>query len=288
MALSIVLALLIIQPTPFFTPRKPSPLFAGITSGEYYGVTYSDRPRAPSLPKVFFVGESIKTRVTIANPHSAEHTLHFIGSDEADVLALQISRDGTPIDARPSIGTGQQSDENGLMAPFSFTAPARLRPGDRIVWGVTLDGALVPGIYRIKLGLEAKDEDGLPVAAMASFFEFEVRPRSEEADVELARRDAWRQYLDSDLSTIQRAEGALKRLLQLHPSSYEALLIEARLEARRGNEPGRAGALNRAAEILKKGEDKLLLRFRTQAEVRELLKDVEAEKRGLIRHEQRR
>jgi hypothetical protein len=95
----------------------------------------------------------------------------------------------------------------------------------------------------------------------------------------MARRDAWRHDLRDDHVN---AEAAVQRLLQLNPRSYEAFLVQARIESARGEDRKADLNYDRAAEILRKDEDALLRKFKTPAEREGLLKNVAdlARKRG--------
>jgi hypothetical protein len=271
----LVIALCIAQAQvkPFFTPRQASPVAAVIMSGEYFGVTYANGPKAPELRKVFFVSESIKMQIVLSNPDSADHTI--IPGGATDVFVIEVARNGVSISDRPTVQEGRFLNASGEMSPFSLTQVTTLRNREKVEWRAEFDGHLPPGMYQVHLVMDVKDESGRPVIPHSPY-EFEVRPRSSDAETELARRDAWREYLHTDVQSLQRAEAALQRLLHLHPLSYEACLIEGRISERKGDRVKADEALKRTAEILRNGHDKLLLKFKTQSEVREILRGVEA------------
>jgi hypothetical protein len=258
------------------TPAKRSPLVSTVETAEYFSETYARRGQGSPPVLLFFVGEAVKVKVAIGNPTRDAQILTFTQIVGHDMFTMEASRDGVSVELRSTFDHGTWKDANGSTVPFNPASPTRLGRFERIEWLVDLGTSLEPGRYHLRVVPNAADGSGLPISPRVSTYAFDVRPRSEDAEAEITRREAWRHYLEGGESAFKRAELAVDRLLQIHPNSYEAFVVRGRVAMARGDEARAIEAYARAAEIVRNNRDTLLVRFSSRAHRESMQKDLDA------------
>jgi predicted Zn-dependent protease len=110
---------------------------------------------------------------------------------------------------------------------------------------------VLPGQW-VTLDIAAVGTDERQRHVLPSRFRFEVRARSAEAQAELLRREALREYLKGDYAA---AESTIAALLQEHPNSFEAYVIRGDVLKAQGKGADASRAYERALALVAAGAD---------------------------------
>ena len=244
-----------------------------VTTGEYYGETYTETPR-DNARFVFFTGEAIKLRVTIVNQGLDDSELRWRIPAGQSVFTITSLRDLDPVEIPVGFGEGRQrSAVDRSTSPVSLSQPAALRAGEAIIWDAEVSNPLNPGQYKITVNVNATDGLSRRIVPRATMFSFEVRPRGAAARVEIARRNATRHLADNHLDD---AEAAVEELARLLPNSSAASLIRGHIASQRGAAAAARAHFDRAVEILRSDSDTLLLKFKDRREVDRMISSATA------------
>ncbi len=239
------------------TPR--SPLFAAVGPDEYFGEAYTNVPE-DNASYVFFVGEPILLRITIANEQTSDLSLSQTSSD--DVFGFELLSNG--MRHRMALTCVVKGTDAGQPSPRSLMeAPVRLAPSQRLVWVCPVDEPIPPGNYRLRAHTDITDIDERPIALRVESLAFNLRAATPASRAEIVRREAMR-HLISREPNLLFVEAAVQRLLKSHPTSSLAYLIRGHVQRLMGKETEALAAFGRALEILEREEDQLLLKFKGQ------------------------
>jgi hypothetical protein len=247
-----------------------SALILLVSTAEYFGDTYTKLPQIHGT-RVFFAGEAIRLRVTVANRGPNDNDLEIHGS-LSNILSTEALRDGVSTSVALTVGDPVWHAADGRDFPLVLRDRTALKAGESVRWEADVIDRLIPGAYQIKVNVNARDRESRPVVPHVSTLRFEVRPHSEADAPEIARRDATRRYASGDY---EGAEAGARALLRLHPTSYEALVLLGQIATARGNADEARRYFERALDVLTRNDDQLLLKFR-RGSVDHLIQSVAA------------
>jgi hypothetical protein len=230
------------QQVPFST------LASTVRTGDYVGEVYTRRGEDGQF--VFFVDEPIKILVSIGNSGREEMGFRVPGANPEEMFVVVALRNRAATDVGLTFQNGRLL--GNVETPFNGRELTTLRPGERVEWMAEVSGPLLPGMYAISINTRATDERGRPIAPLATTYRYEVRGTSAESLPEIHRRAAMRHLQAGDQVDLAAADAAVERLLEVHPTSFEAYVIRGRIERRRGNETAALRSFARAAEIQKR------------------------------------
>ena len=270
--------------------QAPSRLVAGAGVAEYYGEGYVRRSPVSPSSFVFFRGERVTFRVGVSNLGDVPETL-VTGTDRATDLFAVTAFKAPPVDSGSEIierawRNDRFVDETSVTLPLEVEPNAwKLWPGNKyqldpgrefllgphegVEWNVGVStGDLTPGLYRVDLKIRALDSQQRPVLGFGRF-SFDVRPRTAEARVELARRDALR-HLGAE--NYVEARRAVATILALNPDSYFGHGALALIAEAEGKTDEATTHRNRARDVLRQRRDALLLQYKNADEIDQLTK----------------
>jgi hypothetical protein len=264
----VLLALLVLAlSTALAQPASQTDLYSGVRIDGYVGETYTKRSRADY--NALFTGGPVRLAVVVGN--RSENGRHLSLPAEGEVIGLAVMRDDSPIDPPVSVEKGFVRRRVGGVE-FVESAPTfRLAGKEELVWPVSVDEPLPPGLYEVEVTVNATPRDGGSIFAVQPTVSFEVRPADAEP-VEVARRQALRALASLDL---REAENAGLALLKLHPASYEAVVVLGRIALARGATDDAKTHLARALSILDNGEDTYLRQHNSPQQIESIRQAVE-------------
>jgi hypothetical protein len=263
MRLVLLFVIALVAPAAAQTPR--SPLFAAVGPDEYFGETYTDPPEGNSS-YVFFEGEPLTVRITIANEKSAD--LSLAQADNNNYFTFELWPAGTkqPLDLTCTI---KGRDINVPRVRSLLDEPLRLEPSQSLHWVCPVDARIAPGSYRLRVFTTLTDIDNQPIVFRVDSLDFDLRARSTANRAEVTRREALR-LLTGDRQRLSLLEASVQRLLSVHPTSHEAHLIRGHAARLAGDDKGAKVAFGVALDILERDQDQLLLRFKSRDSVAEM------------------
>lgn len=242
--------------------RAPG-LNATIGIAAYCGETYLERRESQST-FTFFSGEPVQLSVQMINRGAAVTTLRLDDVDQMLRFDLVTEAGIAPATARVEEGIWRSPSGTALVGRERVFS---LSEKEAIEWIVNVDDDLPPGAYKAQLSLRAFDTEGRFVGPQVTWIDFDVRARTPASRVEVARRAIVRAYIKGDLD---EADRSADQLLRLHPANYEAHVLRGQIAASRGDERAADAQFAIAQDILSRGADQLLLRFKGPQEIDQL------------------
>lgn len=251
------------------------PLMLLVNVREYFSETYTRRPpHETGALFVYFVNEPVRMRLEIANRSDTHETLLTAAAHVREAVRVRTFHNGEPADIPVSISADGWRTTGYSETPLNWERGMGIGPRGTLKWHVEVLGQpLKAGFYRLEFGVLATDEQSRPIAPQAPTFQFEVREPSTADEPEILRRDAMRLF---GAGRYPEAERAVTRLLQRHPSSYEAHLIRGQIQVKMGRPDAAAQHFARALALLEPGADSLFIENSNPFTIEHTIQDVRA------------
>ncbi len=239
------------------TAQSDPTLVSVVSVGDYFGAVYAQRT-VPEAEYTYFVGECIEIRAWVENRGELTQSVRWSGSGSTSPVVATSHRDGESVRLAFEVHGLEIRTQSGDLVPTNETADSvAVAPGERLERLVTVRSNLRPGVYEVRLQLNAADSDRRAVFQQVSKMSFEVRA-STDYTPEVLRREGYRRVVAGDLAGAQEAAG---RLRQLNPSSHAASLIESEVAWRTGRDADATRLVEQAIAEAASGRDSLLVRF---------------------------
>jgi hypothetical protein len=252
--------------------RGSSPFLLRVTTAEYFGETYVERP-AGGASFVFFEGEPIKVRLAI-DCETVDDELVLTSLEPNVIFPITVTRDNLPIDVQMTFGNVNRIGRDGSAASMRLSERIRLQAGERLEWRAQLSTALDPGLYRLSFDIRASDSQSRAVAPRVPALSFEIKASTQQYRAEILRRAALRHVFTGGEPDLKRAEGAVSELLRLNPTSVDAYLVRELIAQARGLRDAARTDRRKASEIIDADQDQMLIRFKTPEELSALKKQM--------------
>jgi hypothetical protein len=218
---AIATALLVLIPG--LSVAQVSPLRVSVNVREYFGELYTGLPKDGGS-FVFFPGEPIDLLLAIGNTDSeSSHEIVTAAGNPQTGFVLNGLRNRQPVALTISITPVGELRDNLAVFPLDWGSRTSLNPLAHVEWRATVGRgqSLQPGVYVLEISTSAVDEQSRVIPSV-NHFSFEVRERTVDSELELLRRQGFRELARGDY---QAAANTARELLARHSNSSQAHIL---------------------------------------------------------------